>query len=316
MDVFLPTLEQMSFLLTLILTGYVLRRIGAVPNETASVLSKLENMLLVPALVLGTFMNSFTVNSLSRSWQYVLGGTIVVGVSVPIAVLVSKLCSRDPYTRKMYTYGLSFSNFGFMGNAVVMALFPTVFPDYLIFVIPLWFMIYAWGVPVLLIPNGEKKKGLASGLKVFVNPMLVCMLVGMLLGITGIGTRLPHFLSSSISTLGNCMSPVAMLLTGMTVAEIDLKKALGKVSIYVVSVVRLILIPIAFIGILSITDVPYQIALCTVCSVAMPLGLNTIVIPKAYDLDSTVASGMALISHVLSCVTIPIVFMIFELLIK
>ena len=48
----------------------------------------------------------------------------------------------------------------------------------------------------------------------------------------------------------------------------------------------------------------------------MPLGLNTIVIPKAYDLDSTVASGMALISHLLSIGTIPLVFMIFELLVK
>ena len=40
----------------------------------------------------------------------------------------------------------------------------------------------------------------------------------------------------------------------------------------------------------------------------MPLGLNTIVIPNAYGKDTTVASGMALISHVLSVISIPLIF--------
>ena len=48
---------------------------------------------------------------------------------------------------------------------------------------------------------------------------------------------------------------------------------------------------------------------CAVCAIAMPLGLNTIVIPSAYGKDSTVAAGMAIISHLLSCITIPLVFM-------
>lgn len=48
--------------------------------------------------------------------------------------------------------------------------------------------------------------------------------------------------------------------------------------------------------------------ICAVCSLAMPLGLNTIVIPSAQGKDTTVAAGMAVISYLLSVVTIPIVF--------
>ncbi len=38
------------------------------------------------------------------------------------------------------------------------------------------------------------------------------------------------------------------------------------------------------------------------------LGLNTVVVPSAYGKDTSVASGMALVPHVASIVTIPLVF--------
>ena len=139
-----------------------------------------------------------------------------------LAVLVARCCSKDPFIRNIYTYGLAFSNFGFMGNAVVSAVFPEMFLDYLIFTMPLWTMIYLWGVPCLLIPSGEGKQTLKSRLKAFANPMFVAMLIGIVIGLSGI--RLPSFLTQVLDVTGGCMSPVAMLLTGMTVAKMDMKK--------------------------------------------------------------------------------------------
>jgi predicted permease len=40
----------------------------------------------------------------------------------------------------------------------------------------------------------------------------------------------------------------------------------------------------------------------------MPLGLNTVVIPSAYDKDTSDAAGLALVSHILACITIPVIF--------
>jgi len=42
----------------------------------------------------------------------------------------------------------------------------------------------------------------------------------------------------------------------------------------------------------------------------MPLGLNTIVIPAAYDSDTTIGASMALISNFLALITIPVVFFV------
>ena len=309
MTVFLSTINQMAFLMLLIAIGYLLVKVKAIPGEGAGILSKLENNVLVPALVMGTFVERFTVDSLQLSGTYFLCGSVVVLVSVPVAVGLARLCHRDSFVRKLYTYGLAFSNFGFMGNAVVSALFPEVFMEYLVFCLPFWIVIYVWGVPSLLMPAEAGKNSFVSRLKTLLNPMFLALIAGMVIGITNL--QLPSFLSQAVSTLGSCMSPVAMLLTGMTIARIDLGAALKNVSVYVVSLLRLVILPLAAIGVLRLVPLDYGLALCTVCSLAMPLGLSTIVVPNAYGKDPTVAAGMALVSHLVSVVTIPAVFMLF-----
>ena len=76
--------------------------------------------------------------------------------------------------------------------------------------------------------------------------------------------------------------------------------------------VGLVIFPLVFTGAILLaglaTDIPITYKTCLICSLAMPLGLNTIVIPAAYGKDTTAASGMALISHALSVVTIPLLF--------
>ena len=314
MGVFLSTLNQMGFLMLLILLGYILTKFNFVPESGAKILSLLENYLFIPALVLSTFIVNFTVKSFSTAWIFLLVGAVTVFLSAVFAIFASKLCTRDDYIRKIYTYGLSFANFGFMGNAVVSALFPDVFMNYLIYVLPFWILIYVWGVPYLLMPNDGEKRGVLQGLKKLINPMFIAMLVGMLIGISEI--PLPSFVGSAVSSLGNCMSPVAMLLTGMTIAKIDLKKTFTSLSIYAVSFIRLIIMPLITIGAVVLLKLPYEVALCTVCALAMPLGLNTVVVPAAYGKDTSVAAGMALISHLLSCASIPVIFMLFEYIIK
>ena len=136
MSVFLSTLNQMAFLILLIVIGYLLVHCKAVPGSGAGLLSKLENTVFVPALVMGTFIQHFTFQRITVAGTYFLCGFVVILINIPVAVLLAKVCSKDLYIRKLYTYGLAFSNFGFMGNAVVAALFPDIFMEYLIFVLP------------------------------------------------------------------------------------------------------------------------------------------------------------------------------------
>lgn len=308
MNIFLSTLNQTSFLFGFIIIGYLLVRLKVLPENSATVLSKLENNVFIPALVMGTFIKNFTVERISTTWKILVISFIIALLTIIFAILVSKLVIKDSYIQKIYTYGLSFSNFGFMGNAVVSTLFPDIFFEYLIFTLPLWMLIYLWGAPTLLISESGKKQSLRGRLKAFVNPMFIAMLIGIIIGLTGL--KLPTFLVSIISVSGDCMSPVAMLLTGVVVSSISLKKTFTNLRIYIVSIVRLIVMPLIFVAAASFIDIPKTIFICALCTLAMPLGLNTIVIPSAYGKDTSIAAGMAVISHLLSVVTIPIIFMV------
>lgn len=332
MSLFISTLNQMGVLGFYMIIGFVVAKLGIVDSKSTTLLSKLENNVFLPALVLYTFMENFNVISLSQSWKLLLFSLGTEIVIIPIAILSAKIASKDGFIRRMYTYGLSFSNFGFMGNAVVQALFsPSFYQSYIIFTLPLWTLIYIWGVPTLLIERSEDaREGTGKGkivksLKSLINPMFIALLIGALIGITGIGELLLSFndgkgifLTQVIKVCGDCMSPIAMIMTGITFAFIDIKKVLANVSIYFVAVLRLIVYPLVFGGIALIVrkhviDFDVTIFQCFVISIAMPLGLNTIVIPAAYGRDTSVPAGMALISHSLSIATIPLIMMIFKI---
>ncbi|MBO5007349.1 MAG: AEC family transporter [Clostridia bacterium] len=308
MSVFLTTLNQIAFLFGFIVIGFILVKIKVLPENSAAVLSKLENTIFIPALVMGTFIENFTLERIGATWKLLSVSFIIAFITIPFAILVSKLVTKDKYIQKIYTYGLSFSNFGFMGNAVVSSLFPDVFFEYLIFTLPLWMLIYIWGVPRLLIADSGKKHTFTESMKSFVNPMFIAMLIGMLIGLSRI--NLPEWTMSLINVSGDCMSPIAMILTGVVVSSISLKKTFLNVRIYIVSIIRLIIMPALFVSVASFFKIPETTYICALCSLAMPLGLNTIVIPSAFGKDTTVAAGMAVISHLLSCITIPLIFSI------
>ncbi len=308
MRIFYTSINQMAFLFSLIIIGYILMKCHAVPDNTAAVLAKLENTIFIPALVIKTFIENFTIERIGPAWRLFLISLIIACIMIPLAILISRLCTKVRYIRNIYTYGLSFSNFGFMGNAVVSAVFPDIFLEYLIFTLPLWILIYIWGVPVLLIPSADKKQTLKENLKAFVNPMFIAMIIGIILGLANIA--LPSWVGSVVSASGSCMSPIAMLLTGITVATINMRKVFVEYKIYIVSFVRLILFPLIFIGIFALLPFSDTVVICTVCSLAMPLGLNCIVVPSCYGKDTSIAAGMVIISHLLSCASIPLIFLL------
>ena len=111
MEVFLPTLNQMGFLILLMLMGYLLVKFKIMPEQSAVILSKLENTVLLPALVLSTFMDNMTVQRLSGAWQYFVCGLVVVSVSVPVALGIVRLITKDAYIRKIYFIYITLNNY-------------------------------------------------------------------------------------------------------------------------------------------------------------------------------------------------------------
>jgi predicted permease len=314
MDLFLATLNQMGFLFLLIFIGFILVKTKILPEGSAKVLSRLESYFFIPAMVLLKFMKEFTIERLSTSWLTIVISFAIAFVMIPIVLLVSKLLTKNVTERNAYIYGLCFSNFGFMGNAVVQTLFPSIMLEYVIFTIPLWTLIYVWGVPFILTEREDSKgeNKILTSLKALVNPMFIALVIGVILGLTGVYPLLPdNFFAVKVVEAGDmCMSPVAMLITGITFGTMNFKVVFKKPGIYIATIIRLVIIPFIMFGIFSLIPVPETVFKCIMIVSAMPLGLNSIVVPASYGKDTSAAAGMALVSHLLSLATIPLFFML------
>lgn len=304
MDVFNSTINQMLVLFTFMALGYFLNSKGIIPLNTSLAISRLETNVLVPCLVFNTFYKYCTIKNMSEKWLYIVYGVAITIVSIIIGTLLSKLFAKDNYLQKIYTYSFAVANFSFMGNAVVLGVFgEDVLFDYMIFTLPLCLYVYSFGT-ASLIPKNNK-----FSFKVFLNPICISMLLGTIIGLTGF--PLPNFLTTAISSAGACMSPLAMILTGFVVANFSIKKLTSFKRIYLASILRLIVLPLIFVLVLKLMDTDPNIIKLTLCATAMPLGLNTVVFPAAYGGDTTPGASMALISHLMSIITIPIMFALF-----
>ena len=314
MDIFAPIFNQMLFLFAFILIGYILSKYKFIPENSTTVLSKLENIVFVPALIMGTFIENCTPKKLASTWELLLFSGVLVTVSIFLSIFMAKRCFKDKFLQNIVTYGLAFSNFGFMGNAIMSKVFPDIFFEYALFTLPFWFMIYLWGAPVLLIGSQNGEKGIKSRLKAFLNPMLIGMVIGMIIGLTGL--ELPSAIKEVINVSGDCMSPIAMILTGITIAKIDILSMLKKWRLYIVTAIKLLIYPLLYIAVAMFLPkggfINETVLLCAMCVMSMPMGLNTIVVPAAYGKDTSDAAALALITHTFSVITIPLMFMLFQ----
>ena len=311
MSVFFTTLEQLALLFSFILLGYVLARKKIVPDNTHGVLSKLESWVFMPCLVMSSFMDNFTPEKLSAASKLFAGSFALTFLIIGLSVVLSRLLSKDSYEKNLFAYGLSFSSFGFIGNAIVAAMFPDLLLEYIIFTLPFWIMIYLWGVPVLLMGDSAQKATAKQRLKNLLNPMFICMLIGMVVGLAKL--PIPRFLQSAVASAGSCMSPLAMLLTGMAIAHFRLGDILKIKSVYYASALRLVVLPLLFLVATLCLPISDTFATCGVVALSMPLGLNTLVIPASLGKDTRLGAGMALVSHIVSCITIPAIFALFAL---
>lgn len=302
--------QQMLLLALFLLLGYGMRKLSLLPDNSASVLSQLENRVLMPALIIQTFMTRCTVENLREKGNLALYCAGLIAISIVLAYLISPRLSQNETTRVCYRYSLVIPNFAFMGNAVVLGVFgQDVLFDYMIFTIPLNLFAYSigigWLIPKPKLAQGyEKKRKIRINWNSFANPIFCSLLIGLVLGLTEI--PLPAFLKAGIESAGSCMSPIAMLLTGFVIGSYSFRSLLMRPAVYVMTGLRLLVIPIGAILLLKGLHAPAEALRCTICAFAMPMGLNTIIIPAAYGGDTKVGASMALVSHALSVVTIPV----------
>lgn len=305
-EIFSSVIFQIAVLFSFIFVGFTIRQGGFLPENSAEIFSKLENRILMPAVVINTFRTNCTVKNISEKWVFIAYSTGVLLFCIATGFVASRFLGKTEYLKKVYRYSISVSNFGFVGTAMVSGIYGAesmeLF-DYLMFTLPLNLFTYSIGI-AWLVPNGHGK----FSMKNFVNPIFVSIFIGAILGLLPI----PKFrlVTTIINSTAACMSPIAMILTGFVIGGYSFANLFGKWQTYVVAGIRLVFLPTVSVLVLKLFNAPQEAVVATLCANAMPLGLNTVIIPSAYGKSPDDGASMALVSQLTAVFTIPILFYI------
>lgn len=290
--------QQVLLLLTFITVGYVLCKTKKADNKQSKLLSVLGFYIFLPANLFSTFSANFNADYLSRKWPLILVCAVFVVVMFFVGIPLSKLLSKDKYQQAIYRYSMISPNYGYMGYALARGMLSgEALLDVMMFGIPLTLYTYTLGYCML---TGGK-----VSVKRLINPPNIGMLAGAVAGMTGLA--LPGLVNNLLSMAVACMGPISMLLTGMVISEYNMKKMLTNKPVYVMTALRLLVIPICVGGVLRLLRLEFALlpALTLLCA---SCGLNTIVFPKLVGQDCSTGASLACVSSVLCPLTIPFCF--------
>jgi len=293
--------EQVFTLFAFALAGYALSKFRIVKAEHTQILSGLLVYVFSTCNVFNTFTRNFNAEYLSTRWNIILISTVVTVILAVAARFATKYLSKVRYEQQVFEYSLVVPNIGYMGYALCESLMGlAALLDMVIYALPINIYIYTRGYSMLT------KRGLS--MKKLLNAFTVSMLIGAVVGLSGI--KVPGVIMGIVEKSNSCMAPVSMLLMGITISEFKLRDLVSDKRVYLVSILRLLVLPVAIGGVMSLFC-PTEIVRIAVLLFAMPCGLNTIVFPKMVGERCDMGASLATISNVLACGTIPLVLTLF-----
>lgn len=199
-------------------------------------------------------------------------------------------------------YGTIVSNGGFLGNPVIEGIYGSQGVFYAsVFMLPV--RIVMWTIGSSCYMNGKEKHLFK---KVMTHPCIVSIYLGMLVMIAGI--EFPTCIANTIEKVSNCNTPISMMLVGMMLAEMDMKRVktlLDKTLVYYVFM-RLIGIGAILYGVTFLLPVDPLLKGVTVIIAGMPTPITTALLASKYDGDEDYATAMIFVTTILSLVTLPL----------
>lgn len=298
-------LQLELIMLLLALVGVWFRRRGVITDQGRDCLTDVLMDLVLPCNIFLSFPSDTDRETL-RSFLV----TIAVSVFVMLlTALLGKLLYRRKVERqgRVFRYALVNSNALFIGLPIVQSLLGDEgvlqVTMYMVFV-----RMFCWSYGLSLY-TGVKSDWKASAKRLLTNPCMLAAVLG--LGVMLTGTELPVFLGRTLGYVSDCLMTISMLLIGVVLSEMDVKKLLRR-DVWSFTALRLLGIPAVVFLLCRGLDLPYIVtATCTLLS-GMPAASLTAVLAARYHSDAELGALVVAVSTILSTVTVPLWFLILQ----
>lgn len=301
---FLIISNQIVKMFLIMILGYICYRVKLIDHQGNKALSNLLLIVINPFLIINAFQIEYNTALMHGFLLSFLLAMLTHLVGIVIArIFIPEKSSRDYNIER---FSCIYSNCGFMGIPLISSILGSEGVLYITaYMVAFNFLCWTQGL-VLMTGNTswkQIKKGLTS-------PVMFGILLGLILFAAQI--KLPSVLSDTIEYISAMNTPIGMLVAGISLAETNLWEALKNKRLYLVTAIKLLLIPL--IMALCFSFLPWnKNVLCTILvAAACPAATTGTIFALRYDANYKYASEIFAFSTLVSLITIPMMVSLAE----
>ena len=319
MDALLIMLRNVIVFVALALPGFILVKAKLITQQQSGILSKLLMYVGMPFLILASTINNivFDSNLITMIGVVAIIGTVYTFIMYFVSKPLTCIETKDK-TRGMMQFAAVFSNNGFLGIPLAMAVFGASSKALMVVIILniiTNICIYTLGVYLI-----SRDKSTISLKKAFLNPVLIAFVIGIVFNLLKVKDYVPEV--STFSThFSNIVTPISMTILGMKMGDVKFSSIFKTWKMYYVSALKLIVFPVVIVAVLFILKTVLSISVLSVdfilgvfVAFAMPTAGLSSALSDRYNGDTESAVIFTLGSTILSILTIPILYFIVSLL--
>ena len=291
--------SQVIMLFLVALVGTASRKLGYLNDETIKGITKLVVNITVPCLMIANMQRPFDAQVL-KNFLITLGlSSAFILLSILAGLML--FSRRDQKRRAALANLLGFSNCGFMGYPIILA----VNPDWMIYAVAynVSYTLITWTLGVSLY-RGLKNLSLKKAL---LNPNVIAALTGFALFCANV--TLPQIPAELLSMLGGLTTPLTMLLIGTRMVGLRMRD-FKDVDYHLSAFMRLVVLPVLVFLAMKVIPAAPQVAGTLLLLTAMPCATVSAMQAELYDGDAVFASRAIAYSTLLSVLTVPVLSML------
>lgn len=296
--------KQTVIMFALIIVGIICSKTKLISRESNRDLSGLVLNIINPVVILMAYQTEYRPELMKKLGMSFLLSVIAYGLMIALSCLLIR--KKDGREVEIERFSAIYSNCGFMGIPLVNAMFGSEGVFCLTAFITV-FNLCVWTHGIILISGNS---GLKSVLKALRSPTMLAIYLGLIMFIARI--KLPSLLSQTLTYISDMNTPMAMIVSGVTIAGTKPHELVKNGRIYFVSMLRLVVFPLAvLLALLPFGADPEVLMTVVVASAAPPAAMCTLHCIR-YNKNSVYSSEIFTAGTIISVFTLPLLVKIAE----
>jgi malate permease and related proteins len=293
---------QIALMFVMMMMGYAMYKIKRISSLGSKEMGAVLLYVVTPIIIMRAYTVEYTAQ---RAFNMLIALGLAL-FSVFLSIAISKVVYKQ---ERIENFSATYSNAGFMGIPLVQATLGTEAVFYLSAYLAVMVLIQ-WTLGIVVI-TGDRTH--TSFKRILTNPVILGILGG--LAIFFLQLTLPKFVLDVFNIISGMNSPLAMLVLGVYLAQIQWISLINSWKIVSVSLVRMILIPLIVGGLMVfVSNEYYTIKMVTLIAASAPVGFNVAILAQQFDKDYFQAVRYVCHSTLFSIVTMPAMVILMDMI--